>query len=47
LSEVTLQDLEAAAILNAMNGCDGDRVRAAATLGISVESLNIKLDGPA
>ena len=43
LSGVTLQELEAAAIQNAMNLCDGDLSRAAEILGVSIESLSRKL----
>jgi DNA-binding protein Fis len=47
LDGISLKALEAAAILNAMNACEGDRAKAAEMLGISVEALNGKLDSSA
>ncbi len=47
LVDVTLRDLEAAAILNAMNDCQGDRARASVMVGISRERLDSILDAPA
>ena len=47
LEGVTLRELEAAVILNAMEAAGGDRTKAAKILGISAENLDRKLDGPA
>ncbi len=46
LVDVTLKQLEAAAILNAMNACQGDRARASVMVGISRERLDSILDAP-
>ena len=40
---VPLDDLEAAAIVNALSACNGNRTHAAAVLGISVRTLQRKL----
>ena len=40
---VTLEDLEKAAILQSLQRCDGNRTQAAASLGISVRTLQRKL----
>jgi transcriptional regulator with PAS, ATPase and Fis domain len=45
LNAVKLADIRAAAILNAMQLHDEDRDRAAESLGISRETLDIHLDG--
>lgn len=47
LHDVKLADVRAAAILNAMQLHDEDRDRAAQSLGISRETLDIHLDGHA
>jgi DNA-binding protein Fis len=46
LTNVTLQELESAAIFMAMTAANGDRARAAGMLGISLESLGQKLGAP-
>jgi hypothetical protein len=47
LQSVKLADIRAAAIFNAMQLCDEDRNRAAQSLGITRETLDIHLDGHA
>jgi len=45
LGNVTLKELEAAAIRNAMQAANGDREQAAEMLGIAMDNLALKLDG--